>query len=576
MSEPSSVSGRLDALAEEFVQRHHRGERPTIDEYVARYPELADAIRDLFPALALMQNVMPEPGAATGPYLGNRGGPSPLERLGDYRILREVGRGGMGIVYEAEQESLGRHVALKVLPSHALLDAQRLQRFQREAKAAARLHHTNIVPVYGVGAQDGLHYYVMQFIQGLALDEVLAELEKLRHLKDMPSTTAHEGNLSKRNAHFSDISAVEVAHALLTGEFSQGPASGGHQPLGASSPEGAKERGADAPRSPNSSVRLPGPSGHSSLSESGRQYWLSVARIGIQVAEALAYAHGQGTLHRDIKPSNLLLDTHGTVWVTDFGLAKAADSADLTEAGDIVGTLRYMAPERFLGHADPRSDLYALGLTLYELLTLRPAFGAGDRHKLIDQVKNDEPMRPGKVDPSVPRDLETVVLKAMAKEPGHRYATAGELAEDLRRFVEDKPIQARRVGQAERLWRWCRRNRAIALASGIAAAALLVATAVAIVFAVYQATSVDKLAQAAMDLEEEKSRADERRLLAERRLAENYLDRGLGLCDQGDVARGMLWLATSLKSIPVGNDALERAVRANLGFWSQRLPTVKQ
>jgi hypothetical protein len=227
MSEPSSVSGRLDELAEEFVQRHHRGERPTIDEYALRYPELADAIRDLFPALALMQNVMPEPGAATGPYLGSRGEPSPLERLGDYRILREVGRGGMGIVYEAEQESLGRHVALKVLPAHSLLDSQRLQRFQREAKAAARLHHTNIVPVYGVGAQDGLHYYVMQFIQGLALDEVLVELKKLRHLKETPATTADEDSLSKRSARVSDISAVEVAQALLTGEFAQAPASGG-------------------------------------------------------------------------------------------------------------------------------------------------------------------------------------------------------------------------------------------------------------------------------------------------------------------------------------------------------------
>src|SRR5262245_40571204 len=168
MSNPTSDSGsgcnRLDELAEEFVQRHQRGERPSLSEYTDRYPELADEIREVFPALALMQDVRPQLGAATGPYEAGRSGASTLERLGDYRILREVGRGGMGIVYEAEQESLGRHVALKVLPAHTLLDPQRLHRFQREARAAARLHHTNIVPVYGVGEQDGLHYYVMQFI----------------------------------------------------------------------------------------------------------------------------------------------------------------------------------------------------------------------------------------------------------------------------------------------------------------------------------------------------------------------------------------------------------------------------
>src|SRR5262249_41631698 len=185
MSEPNSSSGRLDELAEEFVQRHQRGERPSIDEYAQRYQELADEIRDLFSLLVLMQDVQPQPDVATGPFEDDRSRVrvGALERLGDYRILREVGRGGMGIVYEAEQESLGRHVALKVLPAHTLLEPQRLHRFQREARAAARLHHTNIVPVYGVGEQDGVHYYVMQFIQGLALDEVLLEVKKLRQAR---------------------------------------------------------------------------------------------------------------------------------------------------------------------------------------------------------------------------------------------------------------------------------------------------------------------------------------------------------------------------------------------------------
>jgi hypothetical protein len=218
MPDPSSEINPLDQLAEEFVERYRKGERPPLSEYINRHPELAGEIRDLFPGLVLMEGVRPEAGEATGAYASISTSTS-LERLGDYRILREVGRGGMGIVYEAEQESLGRHVALKVLPSHALLDSQRLQRFQREAKAAARLHHTNIVPVYGVGEQDGLHYYVMQFIQGLALDEVLAELKKLRLGRHAPSTTAEEPSQSRRGGRASDISAVEVAQALLTGHF---------------------------------------------------------------------------------------------------------------------------------------------------------------------------------------------------------------------------------------------------------------------------------------------------------------------------------------------------------------------
>jgi serine/threonine protein kinase len=538
---PDSSSGnnRLDELAEEFVQRHQRGERPTLSEYTERHPDLADQIRELFPALVLMQNVQPQPGASTGPYEGAAAtsGVPALERLGDYRILREVGRGGMGIVYEAEQESLGRHVALKVLPAHALLDPQRLQRFQREARAAARLHHTNIVPVYGVGEQDGLHYYVMQFIQGLALDEVLGELRKLRQVKQAPPTTTEEAGSKQRSGRVSDVSAVEVAQALLTGDFAS-HAAGSQRRQAQVDGSPVRANVASSP-SADSSLRLPGSSGQWSLSESGRQYWQSVARIGIQVAEALAYAHGQGTLHRDIKPSNLLLDTQGTVWVTDFGLAKAADSDDLTDAGDFVGTLRYMAPERFQGKADPRSDLYALGLTLYELLTLRPAFQGADRNQLLDRIRHEEPPPPRKLNGEMPRDLETIVLKALAKEPAHRYATAVELAEDLKRFVEDKPIRARRVGSVERLWRWCRRNPAVAGLLATVAAVLLLGTSVAWTFALQaeanaeQAQTNEKEAndqkeiatQKAKEAKEstakarqEKTEADKQRLRAEEQL----------------------------------------------------------
>jgi serine/threonine protein kinase len=379
------------------------------------------------------------------------------ERLGDYRLLREVGRGGMGVVYEAEQESLGRRVALKVLAGHGLRNPRHLLRFHREARSAARLHHTNIVPVFGVGASEGQHYYVMQFIPGLGLDAVLDEIRRLRG-------GGPEGQAPAPSAG-AGPTAADVARSLLTGRFASAPA-----------PETSEEPPASAPATaaaapaPPPTVAFPGQAPGSSAPDFAGRYARSVALVGVQVAEALDYAHRQGVLHRDIKPSNLLLDGQGNVWVADFGLAKAADSDDLTHTGDIVGTVRYMAPERFEGRCDARSDVYALGLTLYELLALRPAFEGSDRAELIRRVTHEEPPRLRALDPTLPRDLETVVHKAIEREPGRRYADAEALAADLRRYVEGRPIRARRVGAAEHAWRWCRRNPAVA---GLAAAAFL-------------------------------------------------------------------------------------------------------
>jgi serine/threonine protein kinase/WD40 repeat protein/tetratricopeptide (TPR) repeat protein len=449
---PSSDSSRdalLEQLAEEFVERYRRGERPALTEFIDRCPDLAAEIRELFPALVQIENLKPEAGDLTGAFVPTNTPPDEQipERFGEYRILREVGHGGMGIVYEAEQESLGRHVALKVLPRQALLKGTYLERFRREAKAAGRLHHTNIVPVFGVGECDGTHYYVMQFIPGEGLDKVLGDL---RQLRASPATRTGLTHLAE----------ASMAHILLTGQFVAPPTDAPEAPAANL-----------APSSPTSAEKA---HGSSTLSTGGSesQYFRGVARIALQAADALAYAHRQGILHRDIKPSNLLLDQQGTVWITDFGLAKAEGADDLTQAGDIVGTVRNMAPERFEGRSLPQSDVYALGVTMYELLTLRSAFEDGNKARLVDKVLHDPPVPPRKIDPHIPRDLETVVLKCLAKDPAERYASAEALAEDVGRFLADRPIRARRSTVAEQAWRWCRRNRG--WAAMVAAVALLV------------------------------------------------------------------------------------------------------
>jgi WD40 repeat protein len=299
----------------------------------------------------------------------------------------------------------------------------------------------------------------------------------------------------------------------------------------------------------------------STLSESGRAYWQSVARIGIQVAEALAHAASLGITHRDIKPSNLLLDAQGTVWVTDFGLAKAEmDGENLTHTGDIVGTLRYMAPERFQGQSDVRSDLCSLGLTLYELLTLRPAYDEADRNKLLQQVMHEEPTRPRKVNPAVPRDLETIVLKAIDRDPARRYQTPAAMADDLKRFVEDRPIRARRVGLRERAWRWCRRNPALASATGLAATALVAVAALAILFALHQSRAAEDLRG---EQKQTQAALDQSQLLA----AALALEKGQLLWKQGDADQALLWMARSLRMAPEGAGPLKAVIRTNLGAW---------
>jgi serine/threonine protein kinase/WD40 repeat protein len=490
----------LDQLADEFAARYRRGERPSLKEYVDKYPDLAGDIREVFPAMVEIEQA--EQDRREPPE--RPASPTPLPRqVGDYRILREVGRGGMGAVYEAEQQSLGRRVALKVLPLPVANDGKALERFRREARAAAKLHHTNIVPVFEVGQDGAVCFYAMQFIQGQGIDQVIEELRRLR--RDLSGSrgsqpcTPSQG--TSPGADAPGLPVEQAARSLLTGRFTTKDRTRSYGALVPVSPspraEGgeAKEEGCPfssrAEADTSSSAVLPGETQLSSVELDHRHYSYSVARIGHQTATALAYAHARGIVHRDIKPSNLLLDASGVVWVTDFGLAKTDDDG-LTNPGDIVGTLRYMAPERFRGECDGRADVYALGLTLYELLLLRPAFSEHDRLRLIEQVKEQEPARPRSLDRRVPRDLEIIVLKAIRKDPRRRYQSADELVEDLRRFLAGEPIKARRTGELERFRLWCRRQPAVAALTAVVLLLLLTVAVSSMALTVRLGTALDQ------------------------------------------------------------------------------------
>jgi WD40 repeat protein/serine/threonine protein kinase len=393
-------------------------------------PELLKLMRGT-DAVEQMLNVSSATQADSG------GGPSipigALPSVRGYEIHRELGRGGMGVVYEADQQALGRRVALKVLPTMPGQDPKRVSRFKREVRAAARLHHTNIVPVFEVGEDAGVWFYAMQYIPGRPISDVLSAIRRRRDGRPSALTQASESPPTQDTTGTGPEPAA--AQATAAPIVCDG--------LAASSPDVDPAR-----------------------------YFRDVATAGLQVAEALACAHSHGVLHRDIKPANLIADDSGRVWVTDFGLAKI-ENENLTQSGTVLGTLRYSAPEQVRGAPDVRSDVYSLGLTLYELLTLQPAFEADTPLRLLDQVAHTEPPRPRSVDRRIPRDLETIVLKAIDKDPARRYQTAAEMAGDLQRFLADEPIRARPISVSERLVRWARRRPALASLSG----GLLVVTA---------------------------------------------------------------------------------------------------
>ena len=424
------VEGSEQVLADwaaELADRLQAEEHLDLEAYARDHPERAEQLRALLPVLAMLAGLKGRPARVDvlGDRLEGPGGAEPAA-FGDFRILREVGRGGMGVVYEAVQISLNRHVALKVLPTTSVLDPRRIRRFQLEARALATLNHPSIVPIYSVGHDRDTPYFAMQLIDGRTLAEVARELKVLRGLE--------EGTVS------------ETIRSMANGWSSLEPAGDealvDRVPLRDTTPLGPDRK--FLPSTDTSSRPLP--------------YHRTVAELGMQAAEALVHAHELGVVHRDIKPSNLLVDTRGHLWITDFGMARLQGESDLTRTGDLVGTLRYMSPEQASGRrelVDERTDIYSLGTTLYELLTLRPAFAGEDRQELLRSLTQETPLSPRAIDPSIPADLETLVLKAMARESASRYASARALADDLRLFLANEPIRARPVGRIERLGRWC-------------------------------------------------------------------------------------------------------------------------
>jgi WD40 repeat protein len=411
---------------------------------------------------------------------------SRVSYFGDYEIVREIARGGMGVVFQARQVSLNRPVALKMILAGQLANETDVKRFYTEAEAAANLDHPGIVPIYEVGQHEGQHYFSMGLVEGQSLSHRLTD-----------------GPLPPREA----------------------------------------------------------------------------AELIVKVAEAIEFAHQRGVIHRDLKPANILVDNNGNPRVTDFGLAKKLETdSGLTGSGQIMGTPSYMPPEQAggkRGDVGPAADVYALGATLYALLTGRPPFQAATAMDTVIQVMGEDAVPPRRLNASIPLDLETICLKCLEKVPAKRYASAAALGEELRRYLDGRPILARPVGQAERAWRWCRRNPVVAGSLGAAAAALIAVAGLSLLYAHRQARDAARIRQ----LADEKTRLAAERtaqsLQAQLRLAVLNYQRGQDECERGEIGPGLLRLVESWRSAVVAGDLAAgwpHAVRANLASWRRRYP----
>lgn len=380
----------VEILASQFVEELRQGKAPSVEEYARRFPVHAETIRDSFPVLALLEQSRLETEATA--FRQNMPDQFPFTRLGRCELLCELGRGGMGVVFQARESDSGHIVAVKLLPWRVSIVPDWQKRFEEEARTTAKLRHRNIVPVFRFGQEHGYCYFVMQFVNGIGLDVII---QKLRDGQGV----IYKDEIARQEA--------EKPQGFVTSEFAQ------------ITPEEAAnhKRG-----------RLTQTS------------WKAFTQIAIQAAQALRYAHKQGILHNDIKPGNLLLDGEGRVWITDFGLSHPIEDPEGDAAQRVMGTLRYMAPERLLGAFDARSDIYSLGMTMYELLTLRPAFEAANAEDMMSLILDTTPGSLRDRVKEIPRGLETIVLNCTAKNPEERYPDAGALLQDLLKFSNDKKV----------------------------------------------------------------------------------------------------------------------------------------
>jgi serine/threonine protein kinase/WD40 repeat protein len=480
---------RLGEAIEAYLERVEAGHPPTPEVFARDYPDLGDDLVAALEGLALVQGLVGDPG---GPGRQLEEG----RRVAGYRIVRELGRGGMGIVYEAVHVGLDRPVALKVLGSHAAPDSSGRRRFLNEAKTAAGLHHTHIVPVFDVGQVGGLCYYAMQRIEGSGLDRVLRHLRRDRTVAAGSTQGSGSGRgwtmLSPRPRPISSPSIDAARDLSGLGDETASWNGSGVAPLSWRKRE---------PASDEPPAFIP---------PRGSSYYRWVADVGRQAADALAHAHQRGVIHRDIKPSNLLVDARGMIWVADFGLARRLADPGQTQLDSLLGTPRYMSPEQArTGTLDGRSDVYSLGATLYELITLRPPFDGQTAPELIEQITRTEVQPPSRFDTRLPIDLETILLKALAKRAEDRYATADELAEDLARYLAHEPVRARRIGLVGRLWRFARRHPSLTAVTSTAAAVVLTTTTVAYVKIIDERDRADEAAATAKKAEAEISRTNE-------------------------------------------------------------------
>jgi WD40 repeat protein/serine/threonine protein kinase/tetratricopeptide (TPR) repeat protein len=551
-------SGLMDPvladLVEQITQGFQAGEPEDIAALAARYPEYAERIVQLAPALQNLASFGLNTAGAHGTAGG--AGDSSVEigrRLGDFLLVRELGRGGMAIVFEAVQQSVGRRVALKILPAASVVDSRAMLRFQIEARAAACLQHPHIVPVYAVDLVDDTPYYAMQLIEGKSLAELIVDLRRL----------VNAGSLGAKDG--ADIAVVDpVLHGLLSDWSAKSPdgvASGTHVSRG--------DRATAGPSSAGAWKKKAWP-GTSEVVRSNRSlpYIRSAARLGVQAALALEYAHGQGILHRDIKPANLLIDHHGCLWVADFGLARLPADSGLTRTGELVGTIRYMSPEQADGKkamVDRRTDIYSLGATLYELLALQPAYDGRTASAILRNIADTEPPPLRALNPAVPSDLATVVAKAMAKEASSRYLTAQELADDLNRFLDGRPVAARPTP----LWvQAVKRARRRPIMTALTVLVQILAISL-VGLGIWSYRLISAEARLAVGLARLESGA---RVTSQGTAAALAIDRGIALADSHQVSRGLFWMLRGLESTPTELADLRRVAAANLALWGRQAP----